>query len=391
MGIHSSNSIKQYKNNIAEYLNIDTGHVSLFWKGRVALYAILKALGVGKGDEVIIPAFTCVVVPNAIIYLGAKPVYIDIDPLTYNIDVNKIESKITGRTKVILAQNTFGLSPDLDVIIEIANKHNIKVVEDCTHGFGGSYKGKKNGTIADASFYSTQWNKPFSTGIGGIAVVKDMYFSEALLKIEQEALTPSWKESLLLNSLIFAREKLMVSAIYWPALKLYRYLSQKNIIIGSSLKEELQAPQLFPEFLKGMSRIQAKKGIKALKLIDKHNKQRIAVAEKYNEFLHNLGLRKVFQPDYAKHTFLKFPILVKDRKQFAALAERNNIEVGEWFISPIHPVVEKYHCWHYKYGENMVAETIAQKIINLPTHPNINSKALNKILVFLEKNKELLA
>jgi dTDP-4-amino-4,6-dideoxygalactose transaminase len=110
------------KKEISKYLEINSSNITFFWKGRVALYAILKSIGIKPGDEIILPAFTCVVVANPIIYLGAKPIYVDIDPRTYNIDIALIESKITSHTKAILAQNTFGLSSDLDKIIEIAKK-----------------------------------------------------------------------------------------------------------------------------------------------------------------------------------------------------------------------------------------------------------------------------
>ncbi|MDQ3190538.1 MAG: aminotransferase class I/II-fold pyridoxal phosphate-dependent enzyme [Bacteroidota bacterium] len=390
MGLSSANSITQYKKAIAEYLEIESTSVSLFWKGRIALYSLLKALDIKKGDEIIVPAFTCVVVPNAIIYLGAIPVYVDIDPLTYNIDIDKIESKITSKTKVILAQNTFGLSPDLDKIFEIARKHNLKVVEDCTHGFGGSYKGKKNGTIADASFYSTQWNKPFSTGIGGIAVVKDPKLAERLNQIEADAIAPTNKEALFLKTLIFVREKLLIPSIYWPAVKLYRFLSKNNLIIGSSQGEELQAPKYFPEFLKGMTEIQAEKGIEGLKKIDNDNRHRIITANKYKEFFFKMGFENIFQPEYAEHTFLKFPILVKNRKEFIELAEKNNIELGEWFTSPIHPISENHHLWNYEYGQNPIAEDVSQKIVNLPTHRDINNEQLGNIFNFLTRNKDSL-
>jgi len=151
------------KEQLAEHLSIDFRDIFLFWKGRVALYAILGATGIKGGDEIILPAFTCVVAVNPIIYLSAKPVYVDIDPVTYNMDVSMIEGKITERTRAILAQNTFGLAPDLDRIFELADRYRLMVIEDCAHGFGGSYRGKPNGTMADASFFSSQWNKPFST------------------------------------------------------------------------------------------------------------------------------------------------------------------------------------------------------------------------------------
>lgn len=144
-----------FKFQIADYLSIPSHNISLFWKGRIALYAILKAIGIKEGDEIILPAFTCVVAVNPIIYLGAKPVYVDVDPMTYNIDVKMLERenvKTLRKAKAILAQNTFGLSSDLDAIFEIAKKYDLFVIEDCAHGFGGYYKGKPNGTIADVSF-----------------------------------------------------------------------------------------------------------------------------------------------------------------------------------------------------------------------------------------------
>lgn len=141
-------------------------HSSLhfFWKGRVALYVILKALGIGPGDEVIVPAYTCVVVPNAILYTGATPIYADINPTTYCCDAVEIERHITPKTRAIICQNTYGLSWEVDQIADMGKRYGIATIEDCTHGFGGTYKGRHNGSFCDASFFSSQWNKPFSTG-----------------------------------------------------------------------------------------------------------------------------------------------------------------------------------------------------------------------------------
>ena len=138
-------------------------HVAFTWKGRVALYAILKALRIGPGDEVVIPAFTCVVVPNAVLYAGATPVYCDIDAATYTPTAETIAPQVTDRTRLIVAQNTFGLSADLNPIMRLAANRGIPVVEDCAHGLGGTYRGRPNGTVADASFFSTQWSKPISS------------------------------------------------------------------------------------------------------------------------------------------------------------------------------------------------------------------------------------
>jgi perosamine synthetase len=385
-----SDPIVNYKKSIASYLGIASEEVTLFWKGRVALYAILKSLGVGKNDEVILPAFTCVVVPNAIIYSGARPVYVDIDPDTYNMDIQKLEQKITSRTKIIIAQNTFGLAPDLDSIMQLAARYNIRVIEDCTHGFGGRYKGRLNGTIADASFFSTQWNKPFSTGVGGIAVIKKTSLIEKMQEIENSAIKPSVKDNYTLEFLSVIREKILPKFLYWTALRTYRFLSSKNLIIGSSSGKELEGPSMEPDFLKGASAFQAKKGAAGINTIDAANKHRIGIAETYSIFLKNAGKKYPDVPKYATHTFLKYPIQVKQRDYFLAEAMKHNIEIGEWFLSPIHPIKDNFQIWYYNYGENPIAESIAERIVNLPTHPGISKNELDKILNFLNKYLHLI-
>jgi dTDP-4-amino-4,6-dideoxygalactose transaminase len=382
----SESSKTMFKSLIAVYLNIPPQDVLLFWKGRVALYAILKALGIKEGDEIILPAFTCVVAVNPVIYLGARPVYVDIDPMTYNMDVSWIERKITEKTRAVLAQNTFGLAPDLDRIFEVANKHNLMVIEDCAHGFGGYYKGKPNGTIADVSFFSTQWNKPFSTGLGGFAVTKNPEIAENLRVMERSFARPSAKDEIVLKTLLFVRGKLG-TGLYWPAIKTYRWLSKKNLILGSSQGEELESAVKPVGFEKGFSGIQSKRGGKELESIDKILEHRKNIAALYKEILLDMQIEPPYEPDYAVHTYLKFPLLVKDRMKFFKLAEKEKIELGDWFLSPIHPVTDNFEPWHYRWGENPVAEKISQHIVNLPTHSQVTEDYVVRIAQFLKKNR----
>ncbi len=384
--------IQIFKQEIAVYLNISK--IFLFWKGRVALYAILKTIGIKPGDEIILPAFTCVVAVNPIVYLGAKPVYVDIDPETYNIDPNKIEEKITTRTKVILAQNTFGLSADLDAILDIAKRYNILAIEDCAHGFGGFYKGKPNGTVTETAFFSTQWNKPFSTGLGGIAITKNDEIARKLKELEDRAIKPSKKEEWVLKFLLQIRKRLLKPKFYWFVLKTYRKLSQWNLILGSSQGYELERPKEPSDFLKGFSKVQAKEGLKYFKKVNGRYKidliieHRRKIANFYKEILRDLGFEPPYEPYYAKHTYLKFPLLVKDRKKFFALAEEEKIELGDWFVSPIHPIQKNFELWHYKYGENPIAELASSHIVNLPTHEGIDENYVDKIYNFLKKYKD---
>jgi len=361
-----------------------------FWKGRVALYAILKALNITKGDEIILPAFTCVVVPNAIAYLGAKPVYVDIDPYTYNIDASQIESKITSKARAIMAQNTFGLSSDLDPLREIAESHECFLIEDCAHGFGGTYKGHMNGTVADAAFYSSQWNKPFSTGLGGFAITKNEDIAKKLKILESKAVVPSFKEQFSLKLQLFARDYLVNEFTYWQAMTLYRVLSKFNIITGSSQGYELESTQMPDDFFKGFSDIQRKRFKKELQRIDQNLAHRKKISQKYKEILFELGKGVPLEPDYATHTFCKFPLLVTNRNEFLKFAEKNRIEVGDWFNSPIHPVTENLTRWDYKWGENPIAEYMSQHMVNLHTHQGITENCVKRTNVFLKEFSDMI-
>ena len=384
------NAIQQYKNILATHLSADSSQITLSWKGRVGLYGILKALDVKEGDEIIVPAFTCVVVSNAIIYLGAKPIYVDIDPKTYNIDIDQIAFKITNKTVAIIAQNTFGLSSDFDLINAICEKHGLHVVEDCTHGFGGTYKKQPNGKLAKAAFYSSQWNKTFSTGIGGMTICNDSILAEKLNEFEASLEKPAVLERNSLYAQLFVKNKVLTKSLYWTALKLYRYLTKNNILVGSSQGLELEKPEMPSDFLKGMSTIQAKEGIRQMKFLKKNIKHRRQIAEIYHDALSTIGISPPYEPDYSFHTFIKYPILVNNRTAFLALAEKHKVQMGDWFISPIHPIEKNYERWFYDYGQFPFAEKISKHILNLPTDMSISLKEAQRIAEFLKVNaKEL--
>ena len=379
---------EQYKDALAKCLNADSNQITLHWKGRVGLYGILQALGVSEGDEIILPAFTCVVVANAIIYLGATPIYCDIDAKTYNVDIEKLEALINENTKVIIAQNTFGLSSDFDAINAIANEHDITVIEDCTHGFGGSYKGSPNGTLAKAAFFSSQWNKAFSTGLGGMVICTDLELAKKLNAFEQNLTPPSVKQTLSLRLQVFAKKYLLNKHTYWKVLKLYRFLSSKNIVTGSSAGEELTSPKMPEDFCKGFSVSQAGEGLRQLKRLDENLSHRKLMAQSYHEILRDLEITSPHEPDYCEHTFVKYPLLVRDRQVFMKKAEQLKIPLGDWFVSPIHPIEKKHHLWGYDYGSYPVAELISAHIVNLPTDSAVKVSDLVAIKKFLKDNRQ---
>ena len=137
-----------------------------FWKGRTALEATLRALGLSAGDEVVMPGFTCVVVPDAVRRVGAVPVFADIGAQGYNADVGQVESLITPRTRAVICQHTFGIVADLGSLVSLCERRGLLLVEDCCHALGAHYQGKHVGLVGHAGFFSSQWSKPYTRGSG---------------------------------------------------------------------------------------------------------------------------------------------------------------------------------------------------------------------------------
>lgn len=375
--------INEYKTHISSLLSVETSNLFLYWKGRIGLYSLLKAMGVEEGDEVILPAYTCVVVPNAIIYLGAIPIYVDVSAETYNMDISEVEKAITAKTKAIICQNTYGLSTDLEVLQAIANKNKIFTIEDCTHGFGGTYNDIANGLSCDAAIYSTQWNKPFSSGIGGFTVTNNADLSSKLLELENQLTLPSSNELFKLKILYFVKRYLINKYNYWPMVNFYRWLSHNTpIVVGSSSAGEINSTSIPKDYFKGFSEVQAKEGLKNIKSLPLEISTRKANAVIYTDFLIKLDKKYVDKKLFKNHSFLKYPLLVKNRNEFMTLAEKNHIKLGEWFISPLHPVTSDLSPWCFKKGGFPTAEYLADHVVNLPTS-EINIK---KVLSFLEKN-----
>lgn len=376
----------QYRKEINSYLKCDEDNIYFYWKGRVAFYALLKAMGVGPGDEVIVQGYTCVVVANSIIYLGAKPVYVDIDRDTYNMNIEQMKEKITDKTKVIICQNTYGLSSNLEVLEQIAKEKGIYTLEDCTHGFGGYYNGKPNGTSCDASFFSTQWSKPYTTGLGGFCVVHDEQLREKLAGVNKDLVDPSWKECLELKLMYFVRTYIINDITYWPMIRLYRWLSRRNLVVGSSSGKEVEGTKMPEGFFKKQSSVQFKKGIKSLKKLDDVNRLRKENAKKYTAVLKELGKTYVDESLFDNHIFIRYPLLVKDREQFRELAEKEGIILGEWFESPIYPAYNSYDVWSLKVEELPNAMWVCERMVNLET----TEKKIEKVLEFLKKHAEYL-
>jgi perosamine synthetase len=163
--------IEKFENAFAEYCGVK--HGVAVCNGTVALHLALTSLGIGPDDEVIIPDFTMIASAFAVCYTGAKPVFIDADKDTWNIDVRKIEEKITSKTKAIMPVHIFGNMCDMDKIAEIAGKYNLFIVEDAAEAHGAEYKNEKSGSFSDIAAFSFFANKNITTGEGGMVVTDD--------------------------------------------------------------------------------------------------------------------------------------------------------------------------------------------------------------------------
>jgi len=155
--------------------------------GTVALHLALAALGIGPGDEVILPTFTMIATINAVTYTGATPVLIDSEPHTWNMDVNQLAAKITPRTKAIMPVHTYGHPVDMDPLLELANKHGIFVLEDAAEAHGAEYKGRRAGGLGHAAAFSFYANKIITTGEGGMITTNDVKLAELAQNLRDHA------------------------------------------------------------------------------------------------------------------------------------------------------------------------------------------------------------
>lgn len=357
--------------------------ISYFWKGRVALYAILEALGIGSGDEIIVPGFTCVVVPQAVRFRGARPVYVDIDVKTLNLDPEQLDAAISSRTKAIIVQHTFGLPADIESVKAKVIPRGIKVIEDCAHTLDSVYQGKKVGTLGDAAFFSTQWSKPFTTGLGGIAVTSDAELGTRLGQLEQKYQFPSAKESLVLRLQLSLHRALFRPSLYWTARAALNTLSGLGLFIGSSSVQELWSDKP-SDYEKRMASFQVKAVKQGLAHRDENAAHRRKLTRTYMNLAQALSLSTISIPRDADPVMLRYPVLVSHRDQVLEQAQWQRVEIGDWFVSPLHPLLEGWEELGYRPGQCPAAESAAKEIINLPTHPKVDPSALDRICDFLQ-------
>jgi dTDP-4-amino-4,6-dideoxygalactose transaminase len=323
-----------------------------FNSGRSALLAILKAFDIGKGDEVIIQAFTCVAVPNSVRWAGAIPVYADIDE-TYNIDPKDFEKKITKKIKAVIVQHTFGIPAKIEEIIAIAKKYDILVIEDFAHTMSLPMKG-------DAAFFSFGRDKVISSVFGGLAIINDKCpMPNAKLKLKnyhKKLNTPSlgWIFQQLFHPIAFS----IILPLYRIGIgKVILVLLQRLRLLGFPVYKEEKLGRQPDDFPAKYPNALAMLLLNQLKKLDRFTTQRREISRMY-------GVDK---------PYLRFPKIVDDPEKIIAHAKKQGILLGNWYHHVVDPVAVGY-----KTGSCPNAEEAAKHIINLPTR--ISPKDANRVL-----------
>jgi perosamine synthetase len=375
-------TIEQYQQEFARFFGAERAFA--FWKGRVALYALLRALDVGAGDEVLLPGYTCVMNVNPIKYTGARPVYVDIEPDTYNMNVNLLKEKITNKTKVIIVQHTYGYPCEMDAILEIAESGGIAVIEDCCLALGSKYKGRMVGTFGLAGYFSFQWNKPYTTGLGGMVTTNDQELAERIETLAvNEMCQPSSREVFMLRMQLIIYRLLIYPRTTALAQGLFRYLTKKGMVVGSSSTSEF-VPERTDDFFKGISKMQARSGIRQLARIEENIAHRRKIAQLYDELLAAKGWKSSNdRRNWVEPVLVRYPVRIKEKEKALAQASKAGIELGSWFESVLHPIETPLASYDYELGMCPEAEKAARETVNLPLHPRTNEKTAVKTAKFI--------
>lgn len=310
-----------------------------FMGGRVALSAAIHSLGLKPDDEVILPGYTCVVVPNAFNFEGIKIVYSDIELDTYGLDVSRLEKKITSKTKAVLLHHLYGLvCRDYAEIIEIARKHGLYIIEDCAQSTGASYEGKKVGYLGDVSFYSSEQSKVFTTIQGGVVCTNDEGLATRIADYYENAPFPSQErtESLLWNVLI-NYYSFKVPGRWWK--KDIAHLVLGGKVLVSTTDEEIKG--IRPDYYGcKMPPPIAALGLNQLRKMDHYNEERRKEAGKWDLWCEENGYRKPMVKSNSVPVFLRYPVLVEpERKRDTSWALKDlGVELGKWFLGKLHPI-----------------------------------------------------
>ena len=373
--------IVKYEESFASRIGVP--YAISFSSARVGLFGLLKVLGIGPGDEVLLQVPTHVVVANAIRYTGGRPVYVDCRLEDYNIDLNEAERQITRRTKILLLQHTFGIPADLEHAIDLAKKYGLTVVEDCVHALGASYDGRPIGSLGRAAFFSTEETKTISSTMGGMVVTGDRALASQIREFQEACPRP--RRSLVARYLLKLATYHMVTNPYihpWARLA-YEFLGRNNPLPGPTTREERQG--LRPkEYAKRFSNGQSAVAARQLQRLEQNVAHRALIAAAYSTRLAQHGFRIPEVSVRARPSWVRFPVWVPNREKAIRRLAPHCVS-GTWFTSVLEEA-ESPSCGGYVSGMCPRAELASRHLINLPTHPRVREADVERITKALSNN-----
>lgn len=314
-----------------------------------ALHLSTLAIGIAPGDEVIIPTMTFAATANAVIHAGGCPVFVDCEKDSMNIDPNDIKRKITNKTKAIIPVHFAGRPCNMDAIMDIAKKNNLKIIEDCAHAVEAEYHGKHTGTFGDLGCFSFYVTKNIVTGEGGMVITDDEEYANKIKVLGLHGMTKdAWER--------FGDEG-------------YKHYQ----IVNAGFKYN-------------MMDIQAAIGIYQLPRIDKYWERRRNIWSKYNRFFKDLPvITPVSVENGTKHAYHLYTLMLDidnlkiTRDEFLNEMTKNNIGVGVHYIAlHLHPYYQK--TFGYKRGDFPNAEWISDRTVSLPLSAKLTTKDVKYVI-----------
>ncbi len=353
--------------------------------GRSAQYLILRALDLQRADQVLIQAFTCVAVPNSILWAGAQPRYTDIDE-SYNLNPAALERQITPATRAIVVQHTFGIPANLDAIRQLAEARRLTLIEDCSHSLGAAYREKPVGTWGEVAFFSFGRDKILSSVFGGMILCREARLAERLRQLRSELRAPpaAWVAQQLLHPVALHG---ILPLYNLAAGKVLLVLLQKLHLLSKAVYEAeklTQRPAVFPAQLPGGLAILARNQLKKL---SRYNEHRRKIAQLYFDSLSRLDLQ--LPPAVPGAVWLRLPVRHPQANALYQFAKRRGILLGDWYRRPVVPV-EDISITGYAEGSCPVAEDFSATVINLPTYPALAEDQARKVVATLSEWLRLL-
>ncbi|WMJ24270.1 DegT/DnrJ/EryC1/StrS family aminotransferase [Paludicola sp. MB14-C6] len=357
-------NVLSFEKEFADYVGVK--HAISVGNGTDALVIALKAMGIGKDDEVITTPYTFFATAEAISFVGATPVFVDVRLDTYNIDETKIEEKITSKTKAIMPVHIFGQCAEMDAINAIAKKHGLLVIEDACQAAGAEYNGKKAGSLADMSCFSFFPTKNLGcAGDGGMICTDndDLAIICKALKIHGSGEMGEKAYNLLHHIEADVEEDTSTDNTIYNPKKYYNYLIGHN-----SRLDETQAALL---------RIK-------LRHLDTYIQNRRAVADRYNNaFAHtNLVTPKCGEKSVpAYHLYI---LQFEDREKIVSYLAQNEIATGTYYPVPLH-LQKCYTSLGYKKGDMPNAEYLSERTFAIPMFPELTQEEADFIITTIKK------